>query len=80
MRERITPEEGCWLQYQLKLDGFTHSAVAKEANVTVSMVSHFLCGDKDSRRVRTALCKILGYQSFESLIKNVPQKNDGGAA
>jgi hypothetical protein len=32
MAKCITPEEGCWLQYQLKLNGFTHYTVAKEAN------------------------------------------------
>jgi predicted transcriptional regulator len=80
MAKCITPSEGCWLQYQLKLNGFTHHTVAKEANVTKSMVSHFLCGDKDSNRVRTALCKVLGYRSFESLIKNDPQESEGGAA
>jgi predicted transcriptional regulator len=80
MAKCITPKEGCWLQYQLKLNGFTHETVAKEAAVTPSMVSHFLCGDKDSNLVRTALCKVLGYRSFESLIKNVPQETEGGAA
>jgi hypothetical protein len=44
------------------------------------MVSHFLLGLKGSSRVETALCKILGYESFESLIKNVPQERFGGAA
>jgi predicted transcriptional regulator len=82
MAECITPEEGCWLQYQLKLNGFTHDTVAKEAAVTPSMVSHFLCGDKDSQRVRKALCKVLGYRSrsFESLIKTAPQESNGDAA
>jgi hypothetical protein len=80
MAKCITPEEGCWLQYQLKLNGFTHHTVAKEANVTTSMISQFLLGIKDSNKVRTALCKVLGYRSFESLIQNVPQENEGGAA
>jgi hypothetical protein len=54
--------------------------VAQEANMSNQMVSEFLCGHKDSNRVRTALCKVLGYRSFESLIKNVPQESKGGAA
>jgi hypothetical protein len=78
MAKCITPKEGCWLQYQLKLNGFTYYKVDKEATVTPSMVSHFLCGNKDSNRVRTTLCKVLGYRSFESLIKNIPQ-GEGGA-
>jgi hypothetical protein len=48
MAKCITPKEGYWLQYQLKLSGFTHYTVAKEASVSVSMVSHFLRGGKDS--------------------------------
>jgi hypothetical protein len=79
MANCITPEEGCWIQYQLKLNGFTQYTVAQEANVVTQMVSQFLCGDKDSKRVRTALCKVLGYRSFESLLANVPQEKGGAA-
>jgi hypothetical protein len=80
MANLISREAGCWIQYQLKLSGLGQKAVADEANCSVDIVSHFLCGRKDSKRVRTALCKVLGYQSFESLIKNAPQENEGGAA
>jgi hypothetical protein len=54
--------------------------VAEEANCSVDIVSHFLCGRKNSERIRTALCKVLGYQSFESLVKNVLRESEGGAA
>jgi hypothetical protein len=65
----------------MKLCGFGHEMVADEANCSVSIVSHFLCGRKDSARVRTALCKVLGYESFEAVIAasrgHIP--SEGGA-
>jgi hypothetical protein len=70
----LTEKTGCWIQYQLKLSGLGQKAVADEANCSVDIISHFLCGHKNSERVRTALCKVLGCQSFENLIKNVPKK------
>jgi len=33
------------------------------------MVAQFLSGFKDSEKVRSALCKVLGYGSFESLTR-----------
>jgi hypothetical protein len=80
MANLISREAGCWIQYQLKLNGLGQKAVADEANCSVDIVSHFLCGRKDSRRVRTALCKVLGYRSFEHLIKTAPQESIGGTA
>jgi hypothetical protein len=82
MAKRITHEARCWLQYQLKLNSCTHYAVAKEADYTIMMVSHFLCGRKDSVRVRTAFCKVLGYGSFDRLIDFIRGQTtpDGGAA
>jgi hypothetical protein len=80
MKKCITPEEGCWLQYQLKLNGHTHYTVAEEANRSVQMVSEFLRGNKDSARVRTALCKVLGYRNFENLLARVPREQERGGA
>jgi transcriptional regulator with XRE-family HTH domain len=67
MANVISRRTGCWIQYQLKLSGLVQKTVADEANCSIDMVSHFLCGRKDSMRVRTALCKVLGYESFEAL-------------
>jgi hypothetical protein len=82
MANDISRGTGCWIQYQLKLIGLGHKTVAGEANCSIDMVSHFLCGRKDSMRVRTALCKVLGYESFEALAAagrdHIPP--EGGAA
>ncbi|MDR2446790.1 MAG: hypothetical protein LBD58_05815 [Treponema sp.] len=80
MANLISREAGCWIQYQLKLSGLGQKAAADESNCSVAIVSQFLCGRKDSQRVRTAPCKALGCRSFESLVKDVPQESEGGAA
>ncbi|MDR0557927.1 MAG: helix-turn-helix domain-containing protein [Treponema sp.] len=68
MANVILRRTSCRIQYQLKLSGFGQKKVADLANCSVSMISHFLRGRKDSARVRTALCKVLGYGSFDRLI------------
>jgi hypothetical protein len=85
MANTINPRTGCWIQYQLKLNGYSQKTVADEANRSIHIVSHFLCGRKDSARVRTALCKVLGYENFEKLVADVPQdistaRGKGGAS
>jgi transcriptional regulator with XRE-family HTH domain len=64
----ITPQTGCWIQYQLKLRNFTLEPVARKANVSIPMVTHFLKGRKNSEKVKKALTEVLGYESFEKLI------------
>jgi hypothetical protein len=80
MANVITPRMGCWIQYQLKLNGYTQQSVAREADRSVDIVSHFLCGRKNSERVRLALCKVLGYENFDKLVAVMPQEIKGGAA
>jgi transcriptional regulator with XRE-family HTH domain len=65
---------GCWIQYQLKLNGYTQQSVAAEADRSVDSVSHFLRGRKDSERVRLALCKVLDYENFNKLVAAMPQE------
>ena len=79
MADVITKRTGCWIQYQLKLGGHTLKTVAAEAGRSVYIVSHFLCGRKGSKRVRAALCKVLGYRSFEELAAGMPKAGKGGA-
>lgn len=80
MANVISPKEGCWIQYQLKLNNHTHKTVAEAADCSVYIVSHFLRGHKGSERVRLGLCKVLGYKSFDGLLANIPQECKGGAA
>jgi hypothetical protein len=80
MANVINRRVGCWIHYQLRLNGLTQKSVADEAGRSEDIVSHFLCGRKDSERVRTALCKVLGYESFEKLVAGMPKAGKGGVA
>ena len=79
MAKTITHEQGCWLRYQLRLNGHNQAAIAGEAKCSAVTVSQFLRGIKNSERVRTAFCKLLGYGNFEKLIADA-QPKEGGAA
>jgi hypothetical protein len=68
MANVIPRETGCWLHYQLKLNRHVLEEVAGEAKVSASMVAHFLSGRKGSERIKTAFCKLLGYESFDKII------------
>jgi transcriptional regulator with XRE-family HTH domain len=64
----VTPRQGCWIQYRLKVNNFTQNTVAEKAGVSVKMVSHFIRGDKGSAKVSEALAEVLGYRNFDALI------------
>jgi predicted transcriptional regulator len=68
MLNPIPKRFGCWLHYQLKLNGLTQEDVAKIAHRSQRMVSHFLVGRKGSLAVQEAVCEVLGYDSFTTLI------------
>ena len=72
MANRITKQMGCWIQYQLKLNGYTHDAVALKANRSSNIVSQFLNGRKGSIPTQKALCEVLGYADFTALIAAIP--------
>jgi hypothetical protein len=82
MANVISRRTDCWIQFQLKLSGFGHQEVADMANCSIYNVSHFLCGRKNSDRVRQAICKILGCEDFDKLVASswryIPA--EGGAA
>ena len=65
---RITPEQGCWIKYQLNLGNIRYKTVAYEAHVCPQMIAEFISGRKNSEKVRFALCKFLGYESFGLLL------------
>jgi transcriptional regulator with XRE-family HTH domain len=75
----INPRKGCWINYQLRLNGITQAAVAFRAGCNNRTVSDFLRGRKNSERVKKALAETLGYPSFEALIA-ASRGHDGGAA
>jgi hypothetical protein len=73
------PPEGAWIKYQLDLRNIKLKMVAEKANRSTSMVSHVICGNKNSARVEKALAEMLGYPSFSAL-KAAGRHSKGGAA
>jgi transcriptional regulator with XRE-family HTH domain len=74
----ITHHKGCWIKYQLDLRKITQETVAARAGVTSRMVSHFICGRKNSEKVRKALAEVLNYPSFDALLS--ASRGQGGGA
>ena len=64
---RIKPEEGLWLNYQLKLHGVTHQNLADQLGIRRDTVTKILRGIRHSSRVEEALYKTLGFSSFEAM-------------
>jgi hypothetical protein len=73
----ITPKMGCWIKYQLNLRNIVYATVAREANRSDRLVCEFIRGRKNSLAVKAALCKVLGYETFEKLI--AASRGKGGA-
>ncbi len=68
MLEKITTQDGCWIQYQLNLRHITQASIADKACCSRGIVSHFLNARKNSPTVRVALAEALGYKDFEQLL------------
>jgi transcriptional regulator with XRE-family HTH domain len=77
MANTITQRQGCWLQYQMKLNGYTQVQLAEIANRSTRIVSQFLTGRKGSEPVKMALCKVLGYEDFDLLLDAIPREAGG---
>lgn len=74
MANRITKRMGCWIQYQLKLKGYTHEMVALKANRSSNIITQFLTGRKGSAPTKKALCEVLGYADFNELLAAMPEE------
>jgi hypothetical protein len=65
---RIKPKEGLWINYQLRLKGWTQQKLADQLGVKGSTINQVLYGKRRSARIETAFYQTLGYPSFEALI------------
>jgi hypothetical protein len=74
------PPEGCWIKYQLDLRNIKMEDVAKKARRSVAMVSRVVCGVKKSKKVESALARILGYATYQDLMEAASAQSKGGAA
>ena len=75
---RLTHEQGCWIRYQLNLRNMTYRTVAHEGNFCRQTVAHFMYGGNSSEACKAALCKLLGYRTFEALLEAADAANGKG--
>ena len=78
--EHPMPPEGSWIKYQLDLRNIKLAAVAQRAHRSLSMVSEFICGVKNSDAAGLALAQMLGYPSCKELMEAARLQTKGGAA
>lgn len=67
MDNRINKKIGKYISYRLKLEGITHNDIAKQSNLSTSIITHVLNARKSSTRAESSIAKALGYESFNIL-------------
>jgi len=72
---QLTEDERLWIQMQLERKALRHVDIAKKAGVSRQYVGQVLNGLYRSRRVQCAIADVLGYSSFDELLKAI-----GGAS
>jgi len=65
---RITPRDGLWINYQLRLRGITHQNLADQLGIRRVTVTKTIQGVRRSARIVEALFKTLGYPSYEAML------------
>lgn len=65
---RIKPNEGLWINYQLRLKGITQTELAARLGIKVATVNQILRGVRHSTRIETAFYQTLGFPTFEAMI------------
>lgn len=61
-------EQGAWIAYQLKLQGFTLESIAGCAGVSGAMIHMVIYGKKTSARVQKIIALSLCYDSWNELL------------
>ena len=69
----ITPKrhESAWIRYKLELAGSSVTDVAIRAGVTHGSVSQVVSGRSHSARIEAEIAKIIGYPSWNAMLKAV---------
>ncbi|HOX30891.1 MAG TPA: hypothetical protein PLB91_01095 [Spirochaetales bacterium] len=61
-------EQGAWIAYQMKLQGFTLVSMAECAGVTFQMVHAVIYGKRTSGRVQKAIAQALLFEGWNELL------------
>lgn len=67
----VTSEEGMYIQYQLKLKGYTYAEIAAELDCSRSAVMQVVTGQAHSRRIEKEVASVLGYESWNTMLKTI---------
>lgn len=65
---RADREQGAWITYQMKVRGVTQQGLAQGLGVTQQMIQRVAYGVSTSHRVRQALAKALGFETWTDLV------------
>lgn len=68
--QRLSPDKGKWVAYQLKLRNLTHADIALRAVCSRPTVSNVLAGRFSSSNVYNVLCSILGFSTMNELLEH----------
>lgn len=66
----VTSEEGMYIQYQLKLKGYTYAGIAAELDCSRVAVQRVVTGQAHSRRIEE-VASVLGYESWNTMLKTI---------
>lgn len=67
----VTSEEGMYIQYQLKLKGYTYAGIAAELDCSRVAVQRVVTGQAHSRRIEKEVASVLGYESWNTMLKTI---------
>ena len=67
----VTSEEGMYIQYQLKLKGYTYAGIAAELDCSRVAVQRVFTGQAHSRCIEKEVASVLGYESWNTMLKTI---------
>lgn len=67
----VTREEGMYIQYQLKLKGYTYAGLAAELECSRAAVQRVVTGRDHSRRIEKEVAGVLGYESWNTMLRTI---------
>lgn len=72
--KKITAEQGLYIKYRLKREGFSSADIAFEIGCTPVSVSNVLSGKSHSRRIESVVASKLGYPSWNAMVQELREQ------
>lgn len=67
----VTREEGMYIQYQLRLKGYTYAGIAAELECSRSAVQKVVTGQAHSRHIEKEVAGVLGFESWNTMLRTI---------